>query len=196
MSGARGFTLVELIIALSLTAMIAAFAYGGLHLGMRGWDRAGQMASSSDEARVAWTFIRARLSQARPVARVEQDESRIQFEGHADRVRFVAPAPAQQGAGLYVYALRVEEDSLWLDYGLYLPDLDAPSAEPPRRLIQGLDGRPVFSYFGAARPDDDPRWHDGWDRHDRLPERVRVELRVAGEAWPAWIIPIRAGGGG
>ncbi|HET19628.1 MAG TPA: prepilin-type N-terminal cleavage/methylation domain-containing protein [Chromatiales bacterium] len=193
---ARGFTLIELIIALSLTGVIAALAYGGLHLAARGWDRASQVAMVNDEARVAWGFVRARLAQARPVLQVIDDEVLVRFEGEPSLLRFVAPPPRQQAAqgGLYVYSLEVADDGLWLDYALYLPDGREISQEPPRLLVKGVDDRRVFSYFGAIRPDDDRRWHTMWDRVDRLPELVRVELHVDGQGWPAWVMPIRAGG--
>ncbi|MFZ5465922.1 MAG: prepilin-type N-terminal cleavage/methylation domain-containing protein [Pseudomonadota bacterium] len=192
----RGFTLIELIIALSLTGMIALLAYAGLHLAVRGWDRAAQVSSGNDDARVAWSFVRARLAQARPVMRMEDDEPRLRFEGEPGLLRFVAPPPRQQDAigGLYVYALEIADGGLWLDYARYLPDGREVSQEPPRLLLQDVEGHRAFSYFGAIRPDEDRRWHPRWDRPDRLPELVRLELRVAGEDWPAWILPIRAGG--
>lgn len=188
-----GFTLIEMVIAVSLTAVIALLAYSGLNLGSMGWSRAAQVTAGSDEARVAWSFVRSRLSEARPLRGVDDDEGRVEFEGRPDRLRFVAPAPRQRAApgGLYAYVLEVRDGALWLDWGLYLPDRDELALEPPRRLVDGVESRRGFAYFGARREGEDPRWHERWDRPDALPGLVRIELSVAGADWPEWVIPIR-----
>lgn len=193
----RGFTLVELLIAISLTAMMAVVAYGGLHLAGRGWAGTARVVDANDEARVAWSFLRARLAQARPVLGVDDDQLGIEFDGEPGRLRFIAPAPVQQEAfgGLYAYVLEIADGVLWLDYGLYLPGGDERRLEEPRVLLAGVDGRRGFSYFGALQAGEERRWHDHWDRRDALPERVRLDVWMADSGMSTWVMPVRAGGG-
>ncbi|MEO1751951.1 prepilin-type N-terminal cleavage/methylation domain-containing protein [Thiofaba sp. EF100] len=192
-----GFTLIEMLIAVSLTAVIALLAYSGLNLGSMGWSRAARVTAESDEARVAWAFVRAHVSEARPLRGVDDDEGGIEFEGLPDRLRFVAPAPRQRAApgGLYTYVLELRDGALWLDWGLYLPDREGPRLEPPRRLVDGVESLRGFAYFGVRREGEGAAWHARWDRSDALPELVRIELSVAGVDWPEWVIPLQGGRG-
>ena len=101
--GARdqeGFTLVELLVALALTAAIANFIVGGFQLVRRAaaitYDR-----ESAEEVDAAATQLRGLLARTTPVTTIDDADSiaRLVFEGRTDAITFVtlSEATAFQG---------------------------------------------------------------------------------------------------
>jgi len=60
----RGFTLVELLIALSLIGLITLLLFSGLRLGTRAWEGVETTADRTAELRVARNFLERALVQA------------------------------------------------------------------------------------------------------------------------------------
>src|SRR6056300_449442 len=90
-----GFTLVELLLALTLMSMLLALAYGGLRAATRATDRGQTVLEDSSRIRMAHQFVHRQLNQAVPLAFAQEEDSteRTVFEGAAERIRFVAPMP-------------------------------------------------------------------------------------------------------
>src|SRR5579864_2460479 len=65
--GDAGFTLLELLISLTLLAVLSAILFGGLRFGTRAWERSEVMASETDEIAIAQNFLRRQLSDAYPL---------------------------------------------------------------------------------------------------------------------------------
>ena len=65
---ARGFTLVELLLAVTLLSMLLALAYGGMRAATRATDRGQQVLEESGRLRMAHQFVRKQLNQAIPLA--------------------------------------------------------------------------------------------------------------------------------
>ena len=66
---ARGFTLIELIIALMLLALMAAVLFGSLSLAARSWDGGEAKAVEVSEMRQTQQFLREQLAAAVSAAR-------------------------------------------------------------------------------------------------------------------------------
>lgn len=108
-----GFTLIELIVAVAVFAVISAMVYAGLYSVLVGGDRA--LASAERFAEVQ-----------RAVAIVERDLSRI------------APRPIRNGFGDTEPAVRVDQETVWLTTGAGLNPLDR-SRSVFERVGYGLD---------------------------------------------------------
>ncbi len=63
-----GFTLVELLLALTLMSMLLALAYGGLRAATRATDRGQTILEDSSRIRMAHQFVRKQLNQVLPLA--------------------------------------------------------------------------------------------------------------------------------
>ena len=98
---ASGFTLVELLLALTLMSMLLALAYGGLRAATRATDRGQTILEDSSRIRMAHQFVRKQLNQVLPLtfAQSEDGSERTVFLGETDRIRFVAPMPGYLGFG-------------------------------------------------------------------------------------------------
>ena len=75
----RGFTLLEMLLAISLLTLLAGLAYGTLRIGVRGWEAADAQADREDALRVGWPFLHQTLEGARPD--LDPTSNTIRFDG-------------------------------------------------------------------------------------------------------------------
>ncbi len=107
---APGFTLVELLIALVLVAIILVLLFSGLRLGSRAWEGVDTVSERVSDQRVAHNFIARTIGQTRDVSLVFDGLERPVFAGEAQRLEWVAPLSEHVGIpGLYVLRLELED---------------------------------------------------------------------------------------
>jgi general secretion pathway protein J len=152
---ARGFTLVELVIALALMGLITLLLFSGLRLGSRAWEGVAASTERTAGLRLARNFLERTLVQVREVQIVFDGESRLLFSGESQALEFVSPLGQHVGiGGLYVLRVTLEESgdsqrlilTRWLLHADVLAGTDrVPVWEP---LSEGRD-------LGGGDPDQD-----------------------------------------
>jgi len=109
-AGQRGFTLVELLIALVLVALISVLMFSGLRLGSRAWEGVETVSERVSDLRIARNVIERTLRQARDVEVVVDAVEEPVFAGTAQTLDLVAPLSENVGIpGLYVLRLGIED---------------------------------------------------------------------------------------
>lgn len=193
-AGERGFTLIEMLVALTLIGLLSAGLFSGLRFGARAWEAGGERIAATNDVEAGRAFLRRRLAQIQALAMgADRGERQPVFDGRPDSLRFAADWPVHLGhGGVYVFTLRADDTNsgLLLDWALYRPDgpVDVSDGrQRPRRLFAGVD-KVSFRYFGRRRPAEDARWHDDWIESDRLPSLIQITMTGEdAETWP----PIR-----
>jgi general secretion pathway protein J len=162
---AAGLTLIELLIAFSLIALIALLLFSGLRVGTRAWELVDNTAERTAELRVARNFLERALAQARPATVTLDAQPYLVFSGDAENLEFVAPLSAHVGVpGLYVLRLSLEGRQparLVLTRWLLHPDVlagggDIPEWEPfdgthkPTRFAPDEDQDLAAGAFGTT----------------------------------------------
>ncbi|MBK1641828.1 general secretion pathway protein GspJ [Chromatium okenii] len=105
----RGFTLVELLIALALISLITLLLFSGLRLGSRAWEAVDAAAERTTAVRLAHGFLTRTLSQLRVTTVTLETTAVTVFAGDHDRLEFAAPLSEHVGSGgLYVLRLTLE----------------------------------------------------------------------------------------
>ena len=130
----RGFTLVELQIALLIVAVMAALMSGALRLSSKTWASVHQQQDQVEHRYFLAQYLRRHLGNARFMrVTTEEHGSVIGFFGNEETVNFVAPWPAFHNDGkLYWWnlALRWNEEREQYDLiGSYFP-YDDGSRQP------------------------------------------------------------------
>ncbi|MCC6194307.1 MAG: prepilin-type N-terminal cleavage/methylation domain-containing protein [Burkholderiales bacterium] len=201
----RGFTLVELLIALSLFALMSAVLFGSLRLAGRSADAGDEKVQASSGMRLAGEYLRTQLSAQHPQRMRKIHEFPLLFGGNQDEIRYAAPLPARVGlGGMWYWRLSVakvpgkEHEALVLDR--MIPDLNAtdmPTFAESERSVLADDIKSLkVSYYGRDRGsalDVAPTWRASWEDSQLLP--VLIQLEVAprvGEPWPPLLIAPRA----
>lgn len=194
MGGEAGTTLVEMMIALAVLAMLSAGLYQELHIGMRAWNGAEEHAEGADTTVQVRTFLSRELEQAYPAYSADDPtHPSVFFQGAPDRLSFLAPAPASLlDGGQAELSLSVEPRNGLLRFGL---EAHRPgTGQPARDLLLDRVQSVSFAYFGADRPRDTPQWRDSWSGMRGLPRLVRIRLAFpAGDPrrWPDLVVAPR-----
>lgn len=180
-----GFTLVELLVALSLFAVVLSMVPGVLQLGRRAWE---DTARSDRGAQIAGvrSFLEQRLAEALPVSERDGDgRMGLAFAGRHDRLTFASPAPdGPAGAGIYRFEIAVagRSRSIVLRQSLFAPDRDRGQVQQ-RELLGGV-GALAFRYFGAPLDSEAPVWLEEWPRTDVLPDLIELSIALDGRRAP------------
>ncbi len=193
----RGFTLVEVLIALTLLGIMMTLFMSTFRAGIRNWDAGESLASANGNQFVVQNFLRSYLENARPVIDdfTDENESEFSFRGDKHRVIFVAGLPANQDrGGLWRFSLSLEKngrsDDLVVNVEPFFPEIDE-DAELSETLTL-LSNVKVFdvSYFGKDQVTaQDEDWNDDWEDKTELPSLIKIELEVEDQKqWPDIVI--------
>ena len=104
----RGFTLLELTIALTLLALLSAVLFGSLRLAGRSTDAGESKVEAAASMRLAQDFLRSNLEAQHPLRMRKILEWPIVFRGTRDELRYAADLPPRvAGGGIWYYRLAV-----------------------------------------------------------------------------------------
>lgn len=203
-----GFTLLELVIVLSILAMIAGSVAAGIRLAAGSIERGEAVTREAARLRASVEIIERTLLSADPMPIPVGDNTILFFDGGEKRVRFLtADAPsAIHGGGLRLVSLfeRTGGEGGGIAIASASPfrsgGADAwEGTEDSRTLVPGATEL-AFSYSGGPTEEGTWDWLPAWDPKEtgRLPAAVRVEFGVpspSGVRKTAFVVPLPAGGG-
>jgi prepilin-type N-terminal cleavage/methylation domain-containing protein len=193
-----GFTLLEMMVAFSLLALLFLALFSSFHTIGRGWEAADRKLLKTEDTRLISEFLRNQLSQTIVVQIKGEAGPVYAFEGANDYVRYAAPLqPLQNQGGIYLIELAVKPDKegrkIEMRYAPYRPDLswdEALEAVEPILVYSGL-GLVHFDYYAAESDQDDPRWRAEWLDQSVYPLLVRVMIEGKDhQAWPTLIVDL------
>lgn len=196
-----GFTLLEVLIAVALLALMTAVAVGALRGSISATRSGERVISTTNQTRTVQEFLRRQLSHAMNIPfRREEDMSRNQvFVADRNELRFVAPMPGHlSNGGPHVQWIAISGDELLFDHAqLNGYDPDDPKANNPRDpvlLMKGFSSA-HFEYRGLDEEGQLGTWTRNWESHIQLPLMVKLVLEFEDEnrAWPDLEVPILTG---
>ncbi|HEX5123770.1 MAG TPA: prepilin-type N-terminal cleavage/methylation domain-containing protein, partial [Rhodanobacteraceae bacterium] len=107
---ARGFTLLEVMLAVVLLALLLAGTWGAIRTAVHAMHSGEDAIDRTNRLRVAEEFMRHQVSRILPLSYGQDDSTGMNyvFEGSADSMRFVAPMPGYLSkGGPYVQTLKL-----------------------------------------------------------------------------------------
>jgi general secretion pathway protein J len=170
-----GYTLIELLISLTILALLLAMVPSTLRLGKRAWETPGGLDDNPAAATLA--FAGNQLKSALAVyERNTNGLPQLVFEGTPQHVSFVSElATGPSGGGLYRIDLGVaasDPSQPTLRLALYREGGKAEHAASEQRELASAFSSVTFKYFGSPAPGAAAQWQNTWPRTDRLPDIV------------------------
>ncbi len=210
-SNAAGFTLLELLVAMTVLGVLTGLLATGLSFGTRVWEREQKQLEQWAELQTVQDVIRRTLGQAWPLTvATASGTPDAGFVGDSTSIGFFGPPPAQSLAGgVYRYGLLrrpgPEGVSLVLTWRLHSPDgaqrkgkrgkaafmRRDDSADDKEVVLADRLVNAAFSYFGTDEEGGRPGWRDRWQNPAKLPLLVRMHVEFpTGDrrSWPDLVV--------
>ncbi len=205
--GSRGFTLLEVLMAVVLLALLMTLALTSIRTAIQASRSGEAMIARSEQSRTVQGFMRRQLAQALPIAyeQVADAGTERRFAGSADEVVFVATMPgylSRGGAHVQTLSLvgngrgqRLQFNHAQLNG--YDP-ADPQFAAEPVVLMEGIaSGR--FEFRELDETGELGEWNSDWETSERLPLMIRLVLefdRDDARRWPEFAVTVMASAAG
>lgn len=184
-----GFTLVELLVALAILALVVTLISHATAIGAAGTETVERKSEALGELRLGQSMVRRHLAEARPVRWPDGRRTVAAFEGDPDSVSFVSVMPAWPDmAGLYLVRFHIADGELVMTRRATAgesPEFAFDRHSERRVLATGVSSL-RFAYFGTDDPRQPAGWSERWHRRGRLPSLVRLNLTYADPAKARW----------
>jgi prepilin-type N-terminal cleavage/methylation domain-containing protein len=169
----RGFTFLEMLIALTIFSLIATSLYGALHGGIKLWTEENLQIAENQNLRVFFDTFTHDLRNAVPFSKIEPEflEDKLVFPAF---VRVVEADKTHMEIAKVRYTLDSQKKALTrsqaaVKEGFNIDDLKAV------RLLDHLE-RLTFSYTeGLSKVTGEYEWKDALDASDGWPRAVKIQ---------------------
>jgi len=188
-----GFTLLEMMIALSLVSLITVIVAGSLHLGVRTWEKSESVVDLQQRSRIVLTRLKQQLGAAVDPQNENSDGRLTAFKGDMRSVEYVTSValdPANKYGWVHVRyqvdagpdgrnrLLIFERNLAWLQAGPVSLDGGRDGQAGSVELVGGFEDL-HFEYLHADTDKEVTNWVSSWraDAKNRLPEAIRITYR-------------------
>lgn len=179
----QGFTLVEVVIALTIVATLLVIAFAGLRVGLASWQRGEERAQVLERSRSVNQVVTRALAGAYPYQASASglEPARLLFEGEPDRVAFATAVPPFPGAEPIAFTAVTLSLAAPPNPGLALTQKALPNDKPFDRtlapvFVDGSISRIRFRYLREANGEWVDRWESSVERS--LPRSIEVTLTI------------------
>ena len=195
----RGFTLVELIIALAIVGALLVVAFGGLRVAIGAWRRGDERAETQQHIRSLTLALAHAIGAAYAYngVRVQGETPVVLFKGEENRLEFVtqsSPFPADMPLAFTAVVVELRTDGE--RPGLVIRQRVLPNYDPFTEAKPVLEDDTIqtlqLSYLGEGG------WQSGWEPQTdgALPRAIRIALGTTaaggGHELPALTVAVGA----
>ena len=175
-----GFTLVEVLLALSIGAALLVVVFGGVRAGLAAWGRGEARAMALEHDRSWEQMLTQTIASAYPYRRVAVRAGGfgLLFDGWSDRLTLVTVAPPIPASLPIAFtSVHISRD----EGGLAVRQLALPNPEPVDRTAAILVDSNVVALRFRYLDKDTETWSDRWEvgREGGLPRAVEIRLTTA-----------------
>jgi general secretion pathway protein J len=182
-----GFTLVELLVALTIMGMVSGLLMNSISFSMKTVDAVESRIADIESFHQSQRALRRQIQLAQPILdRDSENPRQLDFGAKVNQLEFIAPLPGLgNGGGLYRISLRIENDfgteayggRLTMNYRMHVDSLRHAGNDFETNEVVLLENfsHASFSYFDTLSAIGG-NWASDWQHADRLPDLVRLHV--------------------
>ncbi len=188
---ATGFTLIEVVITLTILGFICLIIFGAFRLGLSAWERGASVKEEYQKVRIVSQLISQQVKSTVPykIKSQKTEGDYLAFEGNAHSMKFVSALPIRgKQPGGFVYAkyefkeegseggrlVLYEQKALTKDFFA-----EEPKEELAVSLLEGISSA-RFEYYREEDPSNNQKeeWVEEWNAKDekRLPKALKMTI--------------------
>lgn len=196
----RGFTLIEVLIGMSLMGVMLVLLFGSLSVCVRNWDVGEQKIAAVTQKAIIRNFFVNHLQNLLPLQNDFTEVKQLSFQGDKAALQFVSSMPASAGRlGLQLFNISMtgaksKRGSINVSMEPFFPVSEGDKWNVEDVTILNGVKTMQFSYFGVdpAQPNQSATWYDTWLESQKTPLLVKVSIVLLnGEVWPDIIVPLK-----
>ena len=171
----QGFTLIEVLIAMTLFSMMMMLLFGSLKICADSWEKGENKITDVNELAVVYNFFHQHLSSAQPLWNDSSSEAKtFSFQGNAHSLQFVSAMPASAGrSGLQLFSvdLHSENNNPYINVMLipFFPLAEGAAWHKEEEILINHVSDFTLAYFGSVEGINLGRWQDEWLGKNELP---------------------------
>jgi prepilin-type N-terminal cleavage/methylation domain-containing protein len=202
----NGLTLVEVVIALTISAVIMVILLSALRLGHRSQDKGLERAELSQRMRIVSDRLGWLIRGAFPFLVEDEEGKTLYFQGAPDSLGLVTTSvdpysdTIEDLAGLKWVYMFVDEEGLKIIEKVYFDSNIFDNTKGNEVLLDPTAREITFQYLDRVEDEETEEWVSAWDSNTKeyLPLAVRVEIVLDYKGKPVEMPPfaaaIRTGG--
>lgn len=172
-----GFTLLELLISMTLFLLVIAVLGGALRLGFRTISAAERKMDALERYRRSCAILMNQLQSAAPITYQDEDGARkFYMKGDAANLQFATNQSiwgGERGCVIVLYRLEAGSDGR---VTLYASERFVHNEQVQEvKLFDDLKSL-SFAYFGKDVTDESGTWLEEWPDNTKYPEQIKVSL--------------------
>ena len=211
----RGFTLIEVLIAMTLLSIMVVLLFSSLRICAKSWEQGENKITEVNEVAVVYYFFHRHLSSAIPLwndftakdgsqseagATTEKADKIFSFQGKNQSLEFASVFPAsaaRSGVQLFSIQLQEEDDDQVIKVTLtpFFPVSEGEEWHKEEVVLIKHVSNFSLAYFGATGNTGESSWQDEWLDKDVQPRLVKISINTTnGVFWPEMIIELKVSG--
>lgn len=203
-SKSSGFTLLELILSLTILGVVLLLIFGALRIGTRAWEKGEKDVEVQQRQRAVLDLMQKQIASA-CLYKIKTDDDAFYFKGSEIELQFVSRSPIAPGSrsGIVYVKYSIQEGSRGEKMSLMLyerdmifmkeEDFGSDATENSLRLISGFQNL-QFEYLKPAEGDGEASWQSTWNSTDdnkEMPLAVKMSFKAEEEDTLCLVVPIR-----
>jgi len=191
-SSARGFTLLEVLIAISLLMVVIALAGMAMRLGLNSVTAGEKKIETLERFRSSLNIISSQISSEIPLTDEGSETKKFIFQGSKTRLKLPTGYSIWEGwRGYVVVEYQVIEDDKGKMSMKATENSIGPDKSMSTMLFSGLE-HISFSYPGKKDiSTGEDKWNDEWEDNKTLPDKIKLNLEYNGKKY-SFVMPLKA----
>jgi len=199
----QGFTLIEVLISMTLLSMMMVLLFGSLKICADSWEKGENKITAVNELAVVYNFFHQHLSVAQPLWNdFSNEEKSLSFQGDAHSLQFVSAMPTSAGrSGLQLFTVDLQSDNndnfIKVTLRPFFPLAEGAAWHKEEEILISHVSDFTLAYFGS---DDllgisEASWQDEWLAKNSLPKLVKINISLDNDViFPEMIIELKVVG--
>ncbi|MCX7097266.1 MAG: prepilin-type N-terminal cleavage/methylation domain-containing protein [Methylococcales bacterium] len=199
--GLRGFTLIEVLIALTLLSIMVVLLFSSLKICADSWEKGEDKITDVNEIAVVYGFFQRHLSVAQPYWDdfSEEDARTFSFQGQVQSLQFVSSFPASAGrSGLQLFTLTFLEENqdrfIKITLTPFFPATEGEGWHKEEVTLIKHVSEFSLAYFDSV-DGAEGTWEEEWLERENLPRLIKINIKLEnGRFWPEMIVDLKITG--
>lgn len=195
-----GFTLLELMISLTIMGLVLVLVFGAFRIGSRAWEKGERDVEVHQRERIVLDLLKRQIASACPREIKLEDQAPFLMRGDTQTLEFITciPAIGEVKSGMVYAKYEVREVEGGMELLLYekpvsrlVTDKDPGRWEPEESYPLIPDAKEIgFLYLKPSKDDTEAKWQERWDPEEDqgFPMAVRVAYQANGRKDPLVVL--------